>query len=44
MIYPFTEHATVLEGSGTLFAGQGTITLPPGDGGFVEQGTVAWKV
>lgn len=46
MIYPFTEHATVLEGEVELtVAGQEPIRFSPGDSWFVEQGTeVAWKV
>ncbi|EAA8277887.1 cupin domain-containing protein [Salmonella enterica] len=46
MVYPFTEHATVLEGEVELtVAGQEPIRFSPGDSWFVEQGTeVAWKV
>ncbi|WP_058910478.1 cupin domain-containing protein [Entomohabitans teleogrylli] len=47
MIYPFTEHATVLEGEVELtVAGSGkTQRFQPGDSWFVEQGTeVQWKV
>ncbi len=40
MIYPFTEHATVLEGEVELtVAGQEPIRFSPGDSWFVEQGT-----
>lgn len=39
MIYPFTEHATVLEGEVELtVAGQEPIRFSPGDSWFVEQG------
>ena len=47
MTYPFTEHATVLEGEVelTVEATGETVRYQPGDSWFVEQGTaVLWKV
>ena len=47
MIYPFTEHAVVVEGSVTLTnedTGKST-TYGPGDAWFIERGTpILWQV
>ncbi|HBT2538958.1 TPA: DUF861 domain-containing protein, partial [Klebsiella aerogenes] len=46
MTYPFTEHATVLEGEVELtVAGGEPQRFAPGDSWFVKQGTeVEWKI
>ena len=46
MIYPFTEHATVLEGEVELtVAGSAPQCFAPGDSWFVKQGTeVQWRI
>lgn len=46
MTYPFTEHATVLEGEVELtVAGGKPQRFAPGDSWFVQQGTeVEWKI
>ncbi len=45
MIYPFTEHATVLEGEVALTVNGETTHYHKGDSWFVEQGTaVEWEV
>ncbi|MEJ2632792.1 MAG: cupin domain-containing protein [Acidihalobacter sp.] len=47
MTYPFTEHAVVVEGRATLTDETNGVTqsFGPGDGWFVEKGTVVlWEV
>ncbi|MFD1625616.1 cupin domain-containing protein [Azospirillum griseum] len=47
MVYPFTEHAVVVEGTVTLTneATGDSQTYQPGDGWFIEKGTpILWRV